>query len=281
MYEPELLRSFAAVAEQLSFSAAARRLGVSQPTISQRVRRLESQADRQLLLRDTHGVGLTDDGEAMLGFARRILAAIDETSAYFATPAVSGRVRFGAADDLALSHLPGILREFRRTHPSVTVEITVGQSPALVRQLRSRRLDLVYVRHDDPADEGTLVRREQLVWAAHRSLPLDPEQAVPLVTYQPGSPSRSAALEALEASGRAWTITCTARDITGILAGVRAAVGVAPFPLSTLPTDLVVVGAPAGLPPLGTVDFALLDNPASARGPVDALSQAITRRALG
>lgn len=281
MFDLDLLRTFAAVSDQQGFSTAGRMLGISQPTVTQRVLRLEKQVGKQLLLRNTHTVSLTEEGQEMLVYVRQILSIADQASAHFAAPALSGRIRFGTADDLALTHLPGIVREFRRAYPHLTVDISVGQSAGLTRQLKSGRLDLIYVRLDDDSGTGRLVRCEQLVWAAHRSLVLEPDQPIPLVTYQPGSASRAAAVSAIEASGRAWRVTCSARDVTGILAGVRAAVGVAVFPLSMMPADLGVVSPNAGLPPLGTVDFALVDNPASPRGPVDALSQTIIRLALG
>ena len=69
-FDPVLLRTFLAVATGLSFTRAAEQLGLSQPTVSQHVRRLEEAAGRQLLSRDTRTVALTDNGEAMAGFAR-------------------------------------------------------------------------------------------------------------------------------------------------------------------------------------------------------------------
>lgn len=72
MYDPSHLRTFLSVAQTLSFTQAARRLGLRQSTVSQHVRRLEDATGRQLFSRDTHSVELTEDGEAMLGFARRI-----------------------------------------------------------------------------------------------------------------------------------------------------------------------------------------------------------------
>ncbi len=275
MYEPDLLRCFVAVAENRSFSEAGRQLGISQPTVSQRVRRLEEQTGRALFARDTHSVGLTDGGEAMLAFARRVLAVLDEAHAYFSGPAERATVRFGTADDLALTHLPGILRDFRRKNPLVDVEITVGQSAALVRRLKAGALDLVYVRQEPGIAEGHVVRREQLIWSAHPSLRLDQSDVVPLVTYPRPSHSRAAAVAALESAGRRWKATCTVRDIAGVLAGVRAGLGVAVFPGGMMPPDLVRADATLGLPRLGTLDFALIDDPAAPRAPIEALSTAI------
>ncbi len=107
MLDPVLLRTFLAVAETRSFTAAGVRLGISQPTVSQHVRRLEGAVARTLVARDTRGVSLTDNGDAMAGFARTILAAHATADAYFSGAATRGRLRFGAADDLAITQLHG------------------------------------------------------------------------------------------------------------------------------------------------------------------------------
>src|SRR5699024_3161862 len=99
------LRTFLTLRETLNFTAAARRLNIRQPTASQHVARLERAANRRLAQRDTHEVTLTDNGQAMAGFARTILAAHDQAAAYFTGSAMSGRLRFGAADDLALTQI--------------------------------------------------------------------------------------------------------------------------------------------------------------------------------
>src|SRR5690606_4432375 len=80
---------------------------------------------------------------AMLGFARATLAAHDEAAAYFVGSAMRGRLRFGAADDLALTHLPQVLRDFRQLYPQINLELTVGQSGYIARRLAAGQLDLV------------------------------------------------------------------------------------------------------------------------------------------
>jgi len=82
-YDPDQLRTFLAVAQSLSFTQAAARLGLRQPTVSQQVRRLEEAVGRELFVRDTRSVALTADGDAMAGFARSILAAHEQAVAYF------------------------------------------------------------------------------------------------------------------------------------------------------------------------------------------------------
>ena len=142
MYDPDQLRTFLAVAQSLSFTQAAERLGIRQPTVSQHIRKLEAAAARVLVMRDTHTVALTSDGEAMIGFARSILAAHDDAAAYFRGERPHGRLRIGMSDDLALTRLPQILRDFRRDHPGVDLDLTVDQSGTLHRRLENDRLDL-------------------------------------------------------------------------------------------------------------------------------------------
>ncbi|MBO0883765.1 MAG: LysR family transcriptional regulator, partial [Mycobacterium sp.] len=169
MFDPTLLRTFVVVAQTLSFTQAARQLGLSQPTVSQHVRRLEEQAGRQLLLRDTRAVTLTDNGEAMAGFARTILAANDAATSYFTGSAMRGRLRFGAADDLALTQLPRILRDFRQLYPQINLELTVTQSGSLQRRLHSGHLDLIFVKQPPGENEGRVVRRDRMVWVGLES----------------------------------------------------------------------------------------------------------------
>jgi DNA-binding transcriptional LysR family regulator len=278
MFDHTLLRSFVAVAETQSFTRAAELVDRSQPTVSQQIQRLEEAAGRILVQRDTRSVTLTHNGEAMLGFARKILAAQDEAVAYFTGSAMYGRLRFGSADDLASSHLAQILRDFRQSNPRLNLELSVNQSGALTRRLNAGQLDLVYIKQEPGLPDGRVVRRDHLVWVAQRDIDLDPARPVPLIAYQAPSLSRTAAIKALEDSGRTWRITCHVREINGVLAAARAGIGVAVVPRSLVPADLAPVPAAAGLPLLGEVDFALLTNPRAPREPVEALIAALLRR---
>jgi DNA-binding transcriptional LysR family regulator len=278
MFDAVLLRTFVAVAENLSFTQAATQLQLSQPTVSQHVRKLELAAGRTLVARDTRAVSLTDNGDAMLGFARTILAAHDQAASYFTGSAMRGRLRFGSADDLALTQLPGILRDFRQLYPQINLELTVGQSGTLLRRLQAGLLDLVFIKQDPGGSEGRLVRRDRMVWVGHRSVRIDAEQPVPVIAYQAPSLSREYAIRSLEAAGRTWRITCNVKEVNGALAAVRAGIGIAVFPRSLIPADLTEVSAAFALPELGEVDFSLVDNPGAVREPVEALATAIMSR---
>jgi DNA-binding transcriptional LysR family regulator len=281
MFDPVLLKTFLAVAETLSFTNAAVQLGLSQPTVSQHVRKLETAAGRQLIARDTREVHLTDNGDAMAGFARTILAAHAAALSYFSGSAMRGRLRFGTADDLAITQLPRMLRHFRQLYPQINLELTVNQSAPLYRRLKAGQLDLIFIKENPSQEsEGIRVSRDSMVWVGHEKTVLEPGQTVPLIAYQAPSVSRQIAIDALEAAGRTWRITCNTREVSGLLAAVRAGIGVAVFPQTLIPNDLVKVSNRFGLPALGDVEFTLLANPSAAREPVEALISAIMDRAL-
>ncbi|MEU6163351.1 LysR substrate-binding domain-containing protein [Streptomyces tanashiensis] len=257
MYEPTQLRTFLAVAQTLSFTRAADRLGLRQSTVSQHVRRLEEATGRPLFARDTHRVELTEDGEAMLGFARTILQAHERAAAFFGGTRLRGRLRFGASEDFVTTRLPEILESFRREHPEVDLELTVELSGTLQDRLAAGRLDLILAKRRGTESEGRLVWEDTLVWIGAPGLRLDPDRPVPLILYPPPGITRARALEALEAQGRAWRIACTSSSLSANVAAARAGLGVMAHTRGLVPPGLVPVPARAGLPELGDVGFVL------------------------
>ena len=277
MYDIEQLRTLLAVARTLSFTRAAQELGIGQPTVSQHVRKLEAAVGRTLFLRDTRTVTLTADGEALAGFARTIVAVQQEATDFFAGSVLRGRLRFGVSDDLALTALPRILRDFRRLYPRIDLELTVSQSGHLHRRLESRHLDVAFVKHQPGDARASVVRRDRLIWAAAEGTVVEPGRPVPLVVYQAPSLSRSMSVQALDAAAMPYRITCTVRGVNGVLAAVRAGLGIAVFARSLSPRDLIEMPPAAGLPQLGEVDFVLLTGP---RAPTEAAA-ALTTAILG
>ncbi|MFJ2900892.1 LysR substrate-binding domain-containing protein [Streptomyces sp. NPDC087212] len=278
MYDPSHLRTFLAVSQTLSFTRAARRLGLRQSTVSQHVRRLEDATGRQLFSRDTHSVELTEDGEAMLAFARRILEVHEQATAFFTGTRLRGRLRFGASEDFVLTRLPEILEGFRNDHPEVDLELTVELSGTLHEQLAAGKLDLVLAKRRPEDPRGELVRHDELVWIGAERLRLDPERPLPLIVYPPPGISRALALEALERQGRAWRITCTSGSLNGLIAAARAGLGVMAHSRGLIPPGLVRVPDRFALPELGRVDFVVVHGrrrPTTAHGPADALATAI------
>jgi DNA-binding transcriptional LysR family regulator len=267
IYDPELLATLLAVEQAGSFTQAAARLGVRQPTVSQHIRRLEEAVGRTLVLRDTHSLSFTSDGEAMLGFARTILAAHEQAAGFFSGSRPRGRLRIGMSDDLALTRLPQILRDFRRDHPQVEFDLTVDQSGLLHERLAEDKLDVFLGKRPVGEDRGQLVKRDRMAWVGTSSTKLDFTKPVPLVVYPAPSISRTEMRKALHAAGMPYRSACVCRGVNGLIAAVAAGIGVSAMAASLVPAQLTTLGPEHGLPELGTIDLVLMANPRTEHRP--------------
>lgn len=276
MLDPVTLRSFLAVADTLQFTAAARRLGMSQSTVSEHVGRLERAVGRSLLLRNTRLVELTADGTAMVGLARDIIAAHDRALAWFDPLVLRGALRFGVSEDLVLSRLPEVLRAFRIAHPLVDLELVVGLSSQLHEKLEAGALDLLFTKRRPGDTSGVTVWQERLIWLASPEMRLDPEQPVPLVLFPGASITRKAAIDALSREGRAWHLAFSSDSLSALLAAVRAGFGISAQSPALTGGGVVAVPDTAGLPLLPVVDVVVLGRFRQLDGPIAALAKAIT-----
>lgn len=149
------LRAFTAVADEGSFSAAARRLHLSQSALSQTIRSLERHLGVRLLERHPVGVTTTDAGSILLREARALLAQHDRALA-----AVTGQVdpgpatlRVGVPLELPGNLLPRALAEMSATFPQTRAEISHASSAAQLAALEAGHLDLALAR-ECPASPG-------------------------------------------------------------------------------------------------------------------------------
>src|ERR1700679_3666798 len=204
MLDFELLRAFVAVADCGGFHRAAERLNLTQSTVSQQIKRLELETKRPLFRRTTRSVVLTDDGEMLLGDARRLLQLEEAARHRLAAPRLSGTVRLGVVEEVAGGSLPAALGRFATFNPGVKLEVQISVSAELIEQLGAGRLDVVFAKRPLGTSKGRLVWREPLVWAAADTFDLVPGAALPLALYRERSVSRDAALAALNESSLSW-----------------------------------------------------------------------------
>jgi DNA-binding transcriptional LysR family regulator len=272
------LDTFLMLQQTGSFTEAATRLKVGQSTVTQHIQRLEKTLGRQLVLRDTHQVRLTADGEALLGYARGMLDLNGRVMSLFGESRLRGHLRLGVSEDVVANRLTGILEDFIRLHPLVDLELTVALSAVLNQMQDGGDLDLVLAKRHIGETHGRLLYREPLVWLARDpDLILSRDAALPLIAFPTPSITRRVAQEALDRANLAWRIVCTCGSLSGLTAAARAGMGVMVQPRSMVPEGLREITGDR-LPQLDDVEFVLIPRRGADAAMVEALSSLIAAR---
>jgi DNA-binding transcriptional LysR family regulator len=243
----DVLRTLAAVQQFGSFSRAADHVGRSQSAVSQQISKLEIQLGEPLFRKQGRHMVLTDAGEVVLSFARRILDLNDEAVALIRGRAVEGSVRFGLPADFAETWLPAALGQFKRTHPAVRIEAVVGRNRQLLELLDKDELDLVLAIGNGKRSDASMLTTLPLVWigAASKSAWTSGEP-IPLAVYEAPCFFRQHALAALDQAGVPWRIAFTSQSLHGLWAAVEAGLGITLRTAIGLPATLrTLEGLPA------------------------------------
>lgn len=260
--ELELLRTFVAVVDGGGFTRAAERLHRTQSTVSQQLKRLEKRLETPLLERNTRHVALTERGELLLGYARRLLALNDQALAALTETRLQGKVRLGSAQEVADGGLADLLAHFSRLHPGVALEVRVDSNLKLRDQVGSGKLDLA-VLFQEPGELHNGVNCEVIdhlrrVWVASPEFSMVADEPLPLILSNGPCIFRNAVLNALDSIARSWRIALSTPSLAGMRAALRAGLGVGVRTERWLESDLHILDRE--LPPLPDVELVLLSN---------------------
>ena len=259
MMDNNLLLSLVTVAETASFSRAARRLGQTQSTVSQQIRRLEEQLNCVLIERTTHVLRLTEAGTKFLAHARSILHAVEDAEFAMHPSTLRGSVRLGMAEDFAASRLPEILARFRRANPAVRMQVETGLSTLLFERLDRGEFDLVFAKRALRSARGEVLLKATLAWAtAPGAANMAAQRPLPLALHPAPSVTRSLVLRALIRAGIKHAEVFNSPSIPGVRAGALASLGITAFGHHFIPAGLEILPAAAhGLPNLPELEFVL------------------------
>jgi DNA-binding transcriptional LysR family regulator len=243
--EQRHLRYFVAVAEELHFGRAARRLGISQPPLSQQIQALERELGVDLFRRTGRRVELTHAGAVFLGRSRAILAAAQDAARAARRAAIGeiGQLTVGFIHAATFTLLPGILRRFRERLPNVELDLRELASGTQVDALAEGRLDLGFLRPpivNAAVRTAVLLEEPLVVGMPHRhrlagrpTIALRELAVEPMVLFTPHrSPLYGQVLSACLAAGFSPNVVQEATHIMTIIALVRAGLGVALLPAS-------------------------------------------------
>ena len=182
--DTDLMRTFLAIADTGSFSAAAHRIGRTPSAVSMQVKRLEEVVGRRLFERDSRNVAPTPFAEGIVPEVRALLDGNAALLARMMAPELTGRIALGIPDDYASVHMPCILKRFARSHPAVQVDVRCEDSAKLIEALREGTLDATLATCTDVDRDGRggllveEVHDEAIVWlgaaggTAHTRRPL-------------------------------------------------------------------------------------------------------------
>jgi len=267
------LRTFVAIAECGSFTRAAGLVHKTQSAVSMQMRRLEDRIGRAVFVRDGRNSKLSDEGERLLPYARRMVRLNDETLSAFDDDSLTGRVRLGTPDDYADRFLPEILARFARSNPQVEVTVICAPTPNLVQHLRNNELDISIITHVDKPEHFTaeVVRREPLLWVASARHDLHKEDPLPLALGRPTCDWRAAALNELDKAGRDYRILYASWNSAAVGATVLAGLAISILPESALRPGMRILTERDGFPPLPQCEIAIMRSWHQTSPLVDAL----------
>jgi DNA-binding transcriptional LysR family regulator len=250
-----LLRTFAAIVDEGSFTAAGKRVGRSQPAITHQLRRLEQTVNRKLIKVQRRRLTLTREGEMLLQYARTMLRLNDEVCAHFAAIDAETTVVLGTPDLYARYLLPDVLRSFARSYPKVEIELRCMRSVDLHAALERNEVDLALLTRLPEFTGGRFVRQEALSWVAAPGVYLETEKVLPLALLPVGSIARQLALQVLAEAKRSWRIASISDSIAGLQAAVFAGIAVSVLPECAIEPQMRLLAPTEGMPALPTVDL--------------------------
>lgn len=261
LFDLDLLRAFVVVADCQGFTAAAARLHSTQSTVSQKVLRLEDLAGHRLFERSHRQVRLTEAGEQLIGYARRMLALNAEAQELLSGASVAAALRLGLPEDFAAGRTTRMLADFARVHGDVKLEVTSGLSRDLRALYERGELDVVVVKQRRSTGDAVKRWAETLCWIDSAAYPTLGAEPLPLVVFPPRGLYRDDMVAALEAGGRRWRISYTSSSLASIQAAVADGLGVSLLPSRVVNDRHRIVKPKDGLPAIETMEIALHHRP--------------------
>lgn len=143
----DLLRTFKIVAQYGSISKAAQKLCVTQPSITKSIKKLETQLNMTLFVREKKGMILTDNGKLLYRYILDSINTLDGVELLAKNVNLNdvGKLKIGAGDSVTRNLLKKTIVEYKKLHPGISIEISNSSSEDLYNDLRYGRVDLIFI----------------------------------------------------------------------------------------------------------------------------------------
>jgi DNA-binding transcriptional LysR family regulator len=277
----DALRSLVAILHLGGLARAAERIGRSPSAISQQMRKLELQVGQPLFRKQGRRVALTEAGDRVHDYARRILELNDEAVHAVRGAAIDGTVRFGLPGDFAESWLPAALGQFRKAYPAVRVDVLVEPNRLLLERLDRGELDLVLAMNQGGRADAERLATLPMTWIgpAGTGEVVRLDSVLDLALYQPPCFFRQAGTAALDRAGIAWRPAFVTASLHSLWAGVAAGLGITVRTGADLPPALMRLDGSHGLPSLPDVDLCVHTAPGPQSAALTHLRHAVREQA--
>ena len=276
MLDTDQLRSFLAIVDSGSFTKAAERVHKTQSAVSMHIRRLEEQLGCTLFVKQGRGARLTEEGEKLIEFARRIVQVEAGAFAALSRKGLRGSARLGIPDDYAESFLADILARFNRRHPLVEVSVVCEASTDLAPQVAAGALDLALITDHEGLKGLELLREEPLVWVAAERFRVEAGTPIPLALGSATCCWRRATEQALTTVAAGVTrARVYSKNFSAIGTVLRAGLAATILPASLVGPGLKRLGRAEGLPDLPLNRMGLIHAPGRPSEEAKALADAI------
>ncbi|MEJ2763589.1 LysR family transcriptional regulator [Photobacterium sp. MCCC 1A19761] len=234
MFEPRLLRAFVILAETGNFTLAAEQLHLSQSTVSQQINRLEEMVGQALVDRTQRPIQLTNGGEKLLSYARKILSLQLEAQAQLSHSAGRSSLKIGIPDDIASAEMIATFAQFAKQHQELRLDVTTGLSQDLSQRFRHGEFDIVVVKEPQPANDHYLTLSEPLCWYHASKHADDWDEPLPLITFPPGGLYRDTMFERVNQEGKHWYVAFSSGSLNNVLAATEAGLGLTLLPVGAV-----------------------------------------------
>ena len=269
------LQTFIAIADSGSFTRAAETIFKTQSAVSMQMRRLEERIDKPLFERDGRNNRLTEDGQKLLIYARRMLRLSHEAIASFDDQQLEGHIRIGMPDDYADRFLPEIMARFSRSNPRIELSVVCEPSINLNELIKKGELDIALVTQCDQVRPSEILRTEPLLWVSSASHNIHEAEVLPLAVGRTTCVWRRSAIHALVEAQRDYRILFTSWSASVLSAAVLAGLAVAVLPECALRPGMRVLTEAEGFAQLPKFGIGILRGASKQAAIMDALVQHI------
>jgi DNA-binding transcriptional LysR family regulator len=270
------LRTLVVALDLGGYGRAADRLGLTPSAVSLQMKRLQDDVGATMFRKAGRSMALTELGEIVLRYARRMLELNDELLDTVCGAALAGSVRLGFSQDFAEGVLPAVLSQFTKLYPLIQMEVRIEGNAALVEAVENGQLDLALAVGHSERSTAQVLGQLELVWIAGEDFVRRTDQQLPLVVLGPQCAFRKEAIQRLDQAGIPWRIAAVSPSLAGLWASALGGLGITVRTELGIPEKLISARNLFGLPSPGSCCITLHSRKQNPSAGLERLASIVT-----